>query len=132
MAFKYDKCNFINLIKSFEKNISAKEFHKHSKYKVLEIEITIIWHLNTTIIPLVIGLLGMIKKNIYIHSEKILGYPYLSEMQKIILMSILILLLIKTILPQYTQKLPPKYHHLPEMSGEKVDKGLNPPATEKS
>ena len=41
-----------------------KDLYKLSKYKnqVKEKKTTIMWHSNTTIIPIVIGALGMVKK----------------------------------------------------------------------
>ena len=43
-------------------NISAKEFEKLSKYKVLQIEVERIWHLKISIIPIAVGALGLMKK----------------------------------------------------------------------
>ena len=46
-----------------DKNISLKEFQKLSKYKDLEIVVTEIQKLKTKTIPVVIGALGMTKKD---------------------------------------------------------------------
>ena len=43
-------------------NISAKEFKKLSKYKDLEIKIAKMWKIKTKSIPVVVGELGMIKR----------------------------------------------------------------------
>ena len=45
-----------------DKNLSSGEFGKISKYKDLEIEIEQMWHLKPTLIPLVVGALGTVKK----------------------------------------------------------------------
>ena len=45
-----------------DRNISVKEFDKLSKYKDLQIEIERMWHLKTTIVPVVVGALGMVKR----------------------------------------------------------------------
>ena len=41
-------------------NVSFKIFEKLSKYKDLEIEVTKMWHLKTTTLPIVIGALGIV------------------------------------------------------------------------
>ena len=43
-------------------NISAKEFQKLSKYKGLQIEVDRVWQLKTSIIPIVAGVLELVKK----------------------------------------------------------------------
>ena len=68
--FKESKGYLIITTISSDKNISGKEFDKLSKYKGLEKETAIIWHLNTTIIPVVRGAPGMIKKDIDAHMKK--------------------------------------------------------------
>ena len=50
-----------------------------SKCKHLEIKIKKKWHLKTTPAPLVVGALGMIKKWIDKHVDKIPGNPNLYE-----------------------------------------------------
>ena len=43
-------------------NVSHKIFEKLSKYKDLEIEVTKMWYLKTTTLPVIIGALGMVAK----------------------------------------------------------------------
>ena len=47
-----------------DKNISVKVTEKLSKYKDLEIEMEQMWGMKATTIPMVIGVLGRIKKGI--------------------------------------------------------------------
>ena len=68
-----------------DKNVSAKEFDKLSKYKDLQIEVERMWKLKTTVVPVVIGALGIINKNVESHIEKLPGTCSLAEMQKIVL-----------------------------------------------
>ena len=67
-------------------NISAKEFEKLSKYKDLEIEITKMWKMKTTI-PVTVGALGMIKKGTQKYVNEIPGNSSVDEIQKIVLNS---------------------------------------------
>ena len=69
-----------------DKNISVKTFDKLSKYKDLQIEIQKMWKLKTSIIPVVIGALGAIKKETQNFLDLIPGIPILTELQKITLM----------------------------------------------
>ena len=46
-----------------DKNIFLEEFQILSKQKDLQIEVTNMWKLKTKIIPVKIGVLGMIKKS---------------------------------------------------------------------
>ena len=68
-----------------DKNISLKEFQKLSKYKDLEAEVTKMRKLKTKTIPVVIGVLGMIKKSTQNFIDRIPGKASLQEMQKILL-----------------------------------------------
>ena len=45
-----------------ERNISIKEFDKLSKYKDPQVEIERMRHLKTTLIPVVVGALGVVKR----------------------------------------------------------------------
>ena len=72
---------------SSDSNISAKEFEKLSKYKDLEIEITKMWKMKTKTIPVIVGALGMIKKQLQKYVNQIPGNLSLAEIQKIVLNS---------------------------------------------
>ena len=67
-------------------NTSVKVAEKLSKYKDLEIEVTKMWGMKTTTVPVVIGALGVIKKGIEKHIEKIPGKVNITELQKIALL----------------------------------------------
>ena len=43
-------------------NVSLKIFKKLSKYKDLVIEVTKLWHVKTTTLPVVIGALALVEK----------------------------------------------------------------------
>ena len=46
-----------------DRNISVKEYEKLAKYKDLEIEINRMWQLKAIAWPIVVGVLGMLKKD---------------------------------------------------------------------
>ena len=52
----------IDVAVSADENISLEQFQKFSKDKDLEIEVIKIWKFKTKTVPVVIGALGMIKK----------------------------------------------------------------------
>ena len=60
---------------------------KLSKYKDLEIEIQKMWGTNVTMIPVVIGALGVINEGTEKFTNRIPGQPRLREIQKIVLTS---------------------------------------------
>ena len=70
-----------------DQNIAAKEFEKLSKYKDLEIEVSRMWSLNASTVPVIVGALGMIKKGYQKHLDKIPGESTIQEIQKIVLTS---------------------------------------------
>ena len=78
-------CKLVDVKIHADKNVSIAEFEKLSKYKNLEFEVEKLWHMKTVTIPVVIGTLGMIKKGIEKHLEKIPGSLSLDGMQKIVL-----------------------------------------------
>ena len=45
------------------------------------------WHLKATVIPIVVGALGMVKRGIQNHLKSLPGEPKLQEIQKIVLTS---------------------------------------------
>ena len=81
-----NKCLLIDVSVPADKNITIKEFEKRSKYKDLEIEIQRMWKMNTEILPVVIGALGVITKDLEENLRKIPGGVRGKEIQKIALM----------------------------------------------
>ena len=73
-----------------EKNTSVKVTEKLSKYQDLEIKIERMWGMKATMIPVVIGALGLIKKGLEKYTKQIPGNikisELLSELQKIALL----------------------------------------------
>ena len=84
---KNKTCFLVDMAIPTDRNISIKEFDKPSKYKDLQIEIERMWHLKTTVIPIVVGALGMVKRGIENHLKSLPGEPKLQEIQKIVLTS---------------------------------------------
>ena len=82
---KEKTCLLIDMTVPSDRNVSLKKYEKVSKYRDLEIEIQKMWHLKTTVMPVVIGALGMLKSKSEDHIKKIPGNPCLQELQKIVL-----------------------------------------------
>ena len=80
--YKSKKCFLIDMMIPRHRNISVKEFDKLSKYKDLQIEIERMWQPKTTVVPVVVGALGMVKKGVLNHLNSIPGEPSLQEIQK--------------------------------------------------
>ena len=72
----------IDMMIPTDRNISVKKFDELSKYKDLQIEIERLWQLKATVIPVVIGALGRVKKGVLNHLKSIPGEPNLQEIQK--------------------------------------------------
>jgi len=80
-------CMLIDMAIPSDWNTSVKVAEKLSKYKDLEIEITKMWGLKTIAVPVVIGaLIGVVKKGIKKHIDKIPGKINITELQKIALL----------------------------------------------
>ncbi|KAF7218105.1 putative LOC107393841-like protein [Nothobranchius furzeri] len=79
-------CLMIDMTIPSEKNVTTKELEKLSKYKDLEIEVTRMWGMKTTTIPVVVGALGLIKKGLEKRTKQIPGNPTVQEIQKIVLL----------------------------------------------
>ena len=58
----YKTCFLIDMSVPSDINVSLKIFEKISKYKDLQIEVTKMWHLKTTTLPVVIGALSIAAK----------------------------------------------------------------------
>ena len=80
-------CQLIDMSLPSNSNISAKESEKLSKYEDLEIEIAEMWKMKTKTIPVIVRVLGMIKKGTQKYVNEIPGNLSLAEIQKIVLNS---------------------------------------------
>ena len=79
-------CQLTDMTIPSDRNVSIREVEKFSKYKDLEIEISKMWKMKTTTIPVVIGALRVIKKGMRSNIEKIPGKISLEEVKKITLL----------------------------------------------
>ena len=84
---KEKTCKLIDFTFPMDTNISAKEFEKLSKYKDLQIEEERMRQLKTSIVSIVVGALGLVKKGTGKPLEKIPGKQNLVEIQKTVLTS---------------------------------------------
>ena len=74
-------CKHIDMALPSDRNTSLQTTGKKiSKYKDLEIETTRMWPVQTEIIPVVIGALGLIKKGLEKHTAKIPGIININEL----------------------------------------------------
>ena len=80
-------CQLIDMSLPSNSNISAKESEKLSTYEDLEIEIAEMWKMKTKTIPVIVRVLGMIKKGTQKYVNEIPGNLSLAEIQKIVLNS---------------------------------------------
>ena len=79
-------CMLIDMASPSDRNTSVKVAEKLSKCKDLEIEITKMGGLKRITVPVVIGALGVVKKGIEKHVDKIPGNINITELQKIALL----------------------------------------------
>ena len=80
---KKDKtCLLIDKTVPFDTNTSVKITEKLNKYTDLEIEVEQMWGLKTTTVPVVMGAVCSIKKDIENYMNKIPGNINIRELQK--------------------------------------------------
>ena len=76
-------CKLIDITVPSDRNITLKEIKKKNKYKDLELEIQRMWHMKTTVIPVVVGELGTVKKGMEENIKKVSEAATVTEIQKI-------------------------------------------------
>ena len=64
-------CKLIDMTVPSDRNIALKEIEKKSKYKDLGVEIQRMWQMKTIVIPVVVGALGTVKKEMVENIEKV-------------------------------------------------------------
>ncbi|XP_066912726.1 uncharacterized protein [Clytia hemisphaerica] len=75
-------CLLIDMSVPSDRNVSVKMLDKLSKYKDLEIETQKMWNLKTTVVPEIVGALGLVRTGVQDFVEKIPGNPQLQEIRK--------------------------------------------------
>ena len=79
-------CLLIDVAVPGDANVANKEFEKKYKYKDLELEIQKMWKVKTKVIPIVIGALGLVSKDLEKYLLEIPAEVSSKEIQKIALM----------------------------------------------
>ena len=83
---KEKKCWLLDISTPSDRNVAVKEVEKLSKYKDLEIEINRMWGMKTTVIPIIIGNLGLIRKTCEKWTKQVPGNINIDMLQKITLL----------------------------------------------
>ena len=76
-------CKLIDMNVPSDRNIALKEIKKKSKYKDLELAIQRMWHMKILVIPMVVGALGTVKKEMEENIKKVPERATVTEIQKI-------------------------------------------------
>ena len=76
-------CKLIDMTIPSDGNIALKEIEKESKYKDLELEIQRMWKMKNRGDPVVVGVLGTVKKGMVENIKKVSERATVTETQKI-------------------------------------------------
>ena len=79
---KEKTCTLIDVAIPADRNVVQKEGEKKLKYKSLCIEIQRMWNLKCTILPVIIGATGIVKKSLKKNLETIPGKHSIDSLQK--------------------------------------------------
>ena len=79
---KEKTCTLIDVAIPADRNVVQKEAEKKLKYKSLCIEIQRIWNLKCTIIPVIIGATGIVRRNLRKNLETVPGKHSIDLLQK--------------------------------------------------
>ena len=83
---KEKKCIMIDMSMPSERNVSIWVIEKLSKYKDLAFEVTKMFQLKTSTVPIVVRALGLIEKGLDRYINQIPGHMQSEELQKIALL----------------------------------------------
>ena len=76
-------CKLIDITVPSDRNITLKEIKKKNKYKDPELEIQRMWHMKTTVIPVVVGELSTVKNGMEENIKKVSEAATVTDIQKI-------------------------------------------------
>ena len=79
---KEKRCTLIDVAIPTDRNVVQKEVEKKLKYKSLCVEIQRMWNLKCTIIPVITGDTGMIKRRLRKNLEAVPGKHSIDSLQK--------------------------------------------------
>ena len=83
---KKKECTLVNISIPSDTNIVSKTSEKICKYRDLQIEISRCWNMNTRVVPIVVGALGTVGKDLSLKLSTLPGLPKIYEIQKTALM----------------------------------------------
>ena len=77
-----NKCFFIDMSVQSERNMGYKETEQLSKYEDLEVEVAKMWKMKTTIVPVIVGALGLVRKRTKEYVSKFPGQISILALKK--------------------------------------------------
>ena len=83
---KKRECTLVDISVPSDTNIVSKTSEKICKYRDLQIEISRCWNMNTKVVPIVVGTLGTVGKDLSFKLSTLPGSAKIHEIQKTALM----------------------------------------------
>ena len=80
------KCLIVDVAIPGDQNTTKKELKKINNYSELRVEIARVWNMETEVVPVVIGALSSIPKNLHHHLESLGIKVHVSTLQKSVLL----------------------------------------------
>ena len=79
---KKRKCTLVDTSVPSDTNIVSKTSEKICMYRDLQIEISRCWNMNTKVVPILVGALGTVGKDLGLKLSTLPGSPKMYEIQK--------------------------------------------------
>ena len=83
---KKKECTLVDIPVPSDTNIVSKTSEKICKYRDLQIKILRCWNMSTKVVPIVVGALGTVGKDLSLKLSTLPGSPKIYEIQKTALM----------------------------------------------
>ena len=85
---KEKTCTLIDVVIPVDRNVVQKEAEKNLKYENLFIEIQRMWNLKFTIVPVIIGAIGIVTRSLKKNLETVPGRHSIDSLQKTAILGI--------------------------------------------